>query len=141
MLPGQATGYTAHRKFSQGGFQSLHTGTLGGLEQALFLAERACWTRRAGGGPCPGSTVPGDADGCPRRDRTGNSIIMAHAQNTRICSCNAGSSSQSRSRRGGYLRAGADQRLLPAVPPISCPAARGSADIARRVPCSANYGA
>jgi hypothetical protein len=40
VLPGQATRYTAHRKFSHGGFQSLHTMTLGGLEQALFLAER-----------------------------------------------------------------------------------------------------
>ena len=40
VVPGQATGYTAHRKFSRGGFQSLHTVTLGGLEQALFLAEK-----------------------------------------------------------------------------------------------------
>jgi hypothetical protein len=40
VLPGQATGYTAHRQFSRGGFQSLHTVTLGGLEQALFLAEK-----------------------------------------------------------------------------------------------------
>jgi hypothetical protein len=40
VVPGQATGYTAHRKVSQGGFQSLHTVTLGGLEQALFLAEK-----------------------------------------------------------------------------------------------------
>jgi hypothetical protein len=40
VVPGLATGYTAHRKFSQGGFQSLHTVTLGGLEQALFLAEK-----------------------------------------------------------------------------------------------------
>jgi len=39
-VPGQAAGYTAHRKFSRGGFQSLHTVTLGGLEQALFLAEK-----------------------------------------------------------------------------------------------------
>ena len=40
VVPGQAAGYTAHRKFSRGGFQSLHTVTLGGLEQALFLAEK-----------------------------------------------------------------------------------------------------
>ena len=40
VLPGQATGYTAHRNFSHGGFQSLHTVTLGGLEHALFLAEK-----------------------------------------------------------------------------------------------------
>ena len=40
VLPGQATRYTAHRQFSQGGVQSLHTLTLGGLEQALFQAER-----------------------------------------------------------------------------------------------------
>ena len=40
VVPGQATGYTAHRKFSRGGFQSLHTVTLGGLEQALFQAEK-----------------------------------------------------------------------------------------------------
>ena len=39
-LPGEAIGYTAHRKLSRGGFQSLHTVTLGGLEQALFLAEK-----------------------------------------------------------------------------------------------------
>jgi hypothetical protein len=40
VVPGQPAGYTALRKFRQGGFQSLHTVTLGGLEQALFLAER-----------------------------------------------------------------------------------------------------
>jgi len=40
MVPGQPAGYTAHRKFRRGGFQSLHTVTLGGLEQALLLAER-----------------------------------------------------------------------------------------------------
>ena len=40
VIPGQPAGYTALRKFPRGGFQSLHTVTLGGLEQALFLAER-----------------------------------------------------------------------------------------------------
>jgi hypothetical protein len=40
VVPGQAVGYTAHRKISRGGFQSLHTVSLGGLEQALFLAEK-----------------------------------------------------------------------------------------------------
>jgi hypothetical protein len=63
VLPGQATGYTAHRKFSRGGFQLLHTVTFGGLEQALFLAERACWTRPAVGGHSSKRIKPGDADG------------------------------------------------------------------------------
>lgn len=40
VVPGQPAAYTAHRKFRRGGFQSLQTQTLGGLEQALFLAEK-----------------------------------------------------------------------------------------------------
>ena len=51
VLPGQATGYTAHRKFSRGGFQSLHTVTLGGLEQALFLAEKGMLDEAGGRRP------------------------------------------------------------------------------------------
>jgi len=53
VVPGQATGYTAHRKFSRGGFQSLHTGTLGGLEQALFLAEKGMLDEAGGRRPQP----------------------------------------------------------------------------------------
>lgn len=53
VVPGQATGYTAHRKFSRGGFQSLHTVTLGGLEQALFLAEKGMLDEAGGRRPQP----------------------------------------------------------------------------------------
>jgi hypothetical protein len=53
VLPGQATRYTAHRKCSHG-FQSLHTMTLGGLEQALFLAERDILDEAGGRRPQPG---------------------------------------------------------------------------------------
>jgi hypothetical protein len=40
VVPGQPAGYTALRKFPRGGFQSLQTVTLGGLEEALIQAER-----------------------------------------------------------------------------------------------------
>ena len=53
VVPGQATGYTAHRKFSRGGFQSLHTVTLGGLEQALFQAEKGMLDEAGGRRPQP----------------------------------------------------------------------------------------
>jgi hypothetical protein len=53
VLPGQAAGYTAHRKFSRGGFQSLRTGTLGGLERALFLAEKGKLDEAGGRRPLP----------------------------------------------------------------------------------------
>jgi hypothetical protein len=53
VVPGQATGYTAHRKFSRGGFQSLHTVTLDGLEQALFLAEKGMLDEAGGRRPQP----------------------------------------------------------------------------------------
>ena len=52
-LPGQAIGYIVYRKFSQGGFQSLHTVTLGGLEQALFLAEKGILDEAGGRRPLP----------------------------------------------------------------------------------------
>jgi hypothetical protein len=51
LLPGQAIGYTAQRKFSRGGFQSLRTGTLGALEQALFLAEKGMLDEAGGRRP------------------------------------------------------------------------------------------
>jgi hypothetical protein len=51
VVPGQASGYTAHRKFARGGFQSLHTVTLGGLEQALFLAEKGMLDEAGGRRP------------------------------------------------------------------------------------------
>ena len=53
VVPGQPAGYTALRKLRQGGFQSLHTVTLGGLEQALLLAERGMLDEAGGRRPRP----------------------------------------------------------------------------------------
>jgi len=50
VVPASLPLYTAHRKFRRGGFQSLHTMTLGGLEQALLLAEKGM-LYEAGGRP------------------------------------------------------------------------------------------
>ena len=63
VLPGQATRYTAHRKSSRGGFQSLHTMTLAELEQALFLAERDMLDEAGGRRRSRESAAAGDADG------------------------------------------------------------------------------
>ena len=53
VVPGQPAGYTALRKFRRGGFQSLHSVTLAGLEEALLLAERGMLDEAGGRRPRP----------------------------------------------------------------------------------------
>ena len=53
VVPGQPAAFTAHRKFRRGGFQSLHTMSLGALEQALILAEKGMLNEAGGRQPHP----------------------------------------------------------------------------------------